>query len=147
MVTKPESRLQRRIHRALEKRFNAKFFKVWGGPFMDVGLGDLVGCIDGLFFMLEVKRDAKDSEPSEIQLETLAQYRKAGAFACVIVSVAEAFAVVRAAKRLSKEGRRLRVEPTGGRPILRPEDWEDLDRARPDRTNRTRRRAYRLPVD
>lgn len=130
MAKKPESRLQRNIRRHLEQSFRCRFFKVWGGPFTEAGLPDLVGCVDGLFIGLEVKRDAKDSQPTEIQLETLRSFRRCGGYACVVTSTAEAAAVVRAAKRLSKIGRGLRVDPEGGRPILRPEDWEDMDRPR-----------------
>lgn len=136
MAKKPESRLQRNIRLHLESSFRCKFFKVWGGPFTEVGLPDLVGCVDGLFFGLEVKRDASDSQASEAQLEVLAQFRRVGGVACVVTSPAEAAAVVRAAKRLSKGGGKLRVEPTGGRPILRPEDWEDLDGPSSDRAAR-----------
>lgn len=98
MAKKAESRLQLKIRKGLQKAVGGKWFKTHGGPFQSAGLPDLIGCVEGLFFGFEVKLpDDPKSKPTELQLRTLAEYREEGGFACIIESLAEAVAVVRAA--------------------------------------------------
>jgi hypothetical protein len=101
MTTKPESRRQRRIQKALRKRFpKIWLFKTWGGPFQPSGLPDLLGCFNGHFFSFEVKEPGE--EPSEIQLETIADIQKAGGIATVIETAEEAISTLEAIRRLPK---------------------------------------------
>lgn len=100
MSTQPETRLQRRIQKALKKTFpNSWWFKVWGGPFQSAGIPDLIGCVEGHFMSLEVKVPEK-GEPSTIQLETMATIREAGGLSLIVVSVEEALWAVSAATKL-----------------------------------------------
>lgn len=77
--------------KALRER-GAKVIKVHGGPFTPTGTPDLVGCVNGRAFVLEVKRPGQ--RPRRIQEYELEQWRKAGAIAGVVTSVEEALTVV-----------------------------------------------------
>lgn len=95
MSTQPETRLQRRIQKALRKTFpESWWYKVWGGPFTPAGIPDLVGCVEGLFFALEVKLPIARSKTSVIQDETIADIQRAGGASCVVRSPAEAVSFV-----------------------------------------------------
>jgi Holliday junction resolvase len=105
MSRKPESNLQRRIQKHLGEKFpGCKFFKVHGGPFMEVGLPDLVGSVEGRFVAIEVKQPGEDEKP--IQAYQLRQFAKSGAITGVVHSPQEAERVVteglRKAARLPK---------------------------------------------
>lgn len=106
MGKQAESRLQKRIQDYLRKHVGGWWFKVWGGPFTPAGIPDLIGCVDGMFFALEVKLPKKSSKPSAIQLETIRDIvLKGGGVATIVRSEEEAVEVVltalaRAASRL-----------------------------------------------
>lgn len=107
MAKQPETRLQQLIQRALRKAFPRSFwFKHWGGPFSPAGIPDLIGCVDGLFFGLEVKLpNDKRSKTSEIQDETIADIIAAGGVALVVRSPQEAVQAVRKTLRDRAMGR------------------------------------------
>lgn len=95
MATQPETRLQRRIQKALRAKFpNSWWFKVWGGPFQSAGIPDLVGCVEGLFVALEVKMPKKRSNTSAIQEETINDISNAGGIAGVVTSPQEAIDLI-----------------------------------------------------
>jgi hypothetical protein len=90
-----ESTLQRNIRKKLKKEFRDSFWlKVHGGPYQAAGLGDLIGCVSGKFFMLEVKDPNEDHPVSPIQKIRIREVLNAGGVACVIESVEEALEVV-----------------------------------------------------
>lgn len=96
MSKKPESRLQKSIQLALVKAYPKSFwFKTWGGPFQMIGLPDLIGCVDGKFFGLEVKVPGKKHQLKPIQLYVLKLIRKAGGTGEVVESKKEALDVIR----------------------------------------------------
>lgn len=107
MATQPETRLQRRIQKALKKRHpNSWWFKVWGGPFQSAGIPDLVGCVPititpdmvgktfGLFCAEEVKLPIKSSKPSELQLLTIEDITYAGGCSGIVRSTLEAVELI-----------------------------------------------------
>jgi len=96
MAKKPETRLQRRIQKALKEAFPGSWwFKVHGGPFQKAGVPDLIGCVAGLFFALEVKMP--DEEPTKLQVLTMRKIREAGGISTTVETPEEAVAIVRAA--------------------------------------------------
>lgn len=96
MAQKPESRLQRRIRKALEKEFPQSFWiKIWSGPFQVAGFPDLLGCVQGRFIALEVKMPGE--EPSAIQRYMMKLIKRAGGITSRVESVEEAINVVRRA--------------------------------------------------
>jgi len=89
----PESRLQRKIRKALESAYPGSFwFKVHGGPFQKAGLPDLIGCVRGTFIALEVKMPGK--EPTEVQRFVMSQILSAGGYAGYVTSVEEAIEAI-----------------------------------------------------
>lgn len=103
-MAKAESRLQRRIRKALRAEFGGYWFKVWGGPFQPAGIPDLHGDFrphpddpnrlhPGRSAYVEVKTD--DGEISAIQVERMRELMDAGAIVCVATSPEEACEFVR----------------------------------------------------
>lgn len=89
MATKPESRLQRRIRRAITDEFGGWYFKVHGGPFQAAGVPDIVGCIAGFFVAIEVKMP-NTGKMSPTQRATIKKIKKTNGIAFVAVSEEEA---------------------------------------------------------
>lgn len=138
MSTQPESRLQRRIKKALLKAVGGWWVKIHGGPFQQAGIPDLIGCVEGLFFALEVKTPTGDT--SEIQRFTLKAIRKeGGAIAKVVITPEAAVECVedalRKAGRLSAARRRLVDGKAKRGPVLRTRDRKDVDHGRRRRRN------------
>lgn len=94
MARKRETRRQQNIRKAFKRKYgrNLWCFKVHGGPFQQDGIGDIVGVVHGLGFMFEVKEP--DGTPSEIQEETVQDFKDAGGIAAIIVEVDEAFRLI-----------------------------------------------------
>jgi len=94
--TGPETRLVKRIKRAIEERLGsgAFVFKVHGGPFQQAGLPDLIGCVNGLFIALEVKHPDQSHPVSKIQQHIIDRITAAGGTAAVVESVEDALYVL-----------------------------------------------------
>ncbi len=105
MSKKAETRIQQRIRKALLKEVGGKWFKVHGSAFQESGQPDIIGCVDGQFYGFEVKVPLK-GKPSELQLETLAEWREQGAIACIVESPSQAVALVKAAQATPEKRRR-----------------------------------------
>jgi hypothetical protein len=81
--------------------------KVHGGPFQKDGVGDLLGVLKGIGFMFEVKEP--DGHESELQKETLDDYREAGGIAAFIEEPEEAIRILDRALAKAERGARLRT--------------------------------------
>lgn len=94
MAKKRETRRQQKIRRALKAKYGHDQwnFKVHGGPFQQDGIGDIMGVVHGFGFMFEVKEP--DGEASEIQIETVADYKRAGGIAAIIETADEAIRLI-----------------------------------------------------
>lgn len=87
--------MQLKIRKRLRKEFEGSWWvKFWGGPFTPKGVPDLLGCVDGRFFALEVKRPVASSKPSPMQIEVMKDITKSGGVSCVVRSEEEAVEVV-----------------------------------------------------
>lgn len=75
--------------------FAGKLFTVWTGLFK--GSADLIGCLAGRFFAIEIKTGNAELEPDQITWHRLVHSK--GGFACVCRSVDEAFAAVERCRR------------------------------------------------
>lgn len=138
MTKKTESRLQRRIRDALEWCFpNSFWFKVHGGPFQRAGIPDLLGCVNGVYFALEIKVKDK-GELSAIQVDTIERINNAGGYAAEITSPQEAvdfvFNCLGSARRVPAGSRRLQSRRANRGTILRAGDRKNLDMRGSDRT-------------
>lgn len=124
MTQKPETRLVRRIVKALKKEVGGWWAKIYVGPFQQAGIPDLLGCVDGLFFALEVKMPGE--EPSDIQVKTMRDIRnEGGAIARTVTSPEQAVRVVLNALARAKKGGAVRPEKHRNLPVLRPRDRQD----------------------
>lgn len=131
MAKQPESRLQKKVQDVLKKEFGGFWSKYHGGPFSLAGMPDLLGCVDGWFFALEIKLPKKSSKPSAIQEATIKRIVESGGVACVVRSPEEAVSIVRQCLKLHPQVLRelLRYEPDTGKLYWRERDrrWFETD--------------------
>lgn len=94
MPNQPEGRLQLRIQKALKQEYGRRLFvfKVHGSALMMTGLPDLIGCVDGRFFALEVKMPG--GKVSDVQQYVMSRIRAAGGIVGVPRSVPDALAII-----------------------------------------------------
>ena len=123
LAKKPESRLQLRIRHDLEAAVGGKWFKVHGGPFMDAGISDLIGCVDGLYFAFEVNRPETSDDATDLQLEFGEEVTQAGGCFAVVTSSEQAIALVRSAQAEATRRCGSRVFRPGFCVTIRAEDW------------------------
>lgn len=97
MAKKGESRRQAKIHRYLKRTFRWHGWKIHGSMFQAKGIPDLVGCVAGLFFGLEVKMPK--GRVSEEQKEQIRLIKKAGGHATVVVTPEDADRFIRGVLR------------------------------------------------
>ncbi len=91
MGTQPESRLQKRIQKALEKEFPGSFWrKIHGGMYQRAGIPDLLGCVGSFFIAIEVKCPGKEGTLTSLQGAVIKQIKSSGGIAFVATSVEEA---------------------------------------------------------
>ena len=89
MTRKPESALQLRIQRALRVAFPGCYIrKIHVSEYQTGGIADLLCCIYGRFFAIEVKLPGE--EPSELQKYEAKQVRAAGGVSFIATSPVEA---------------------------------------------------------
>ena len=94
----PESRLVNKIKLRLETNFPGSFWiKIHGGSYQQAGIPDLIGCVEGVFFGLEVKLPDKLDTLTGLQQYTLDLITKAEGVAVVVTDPKEAEAIVRKA--------------------------------------------------
>ena len=97
VISQPEARLQRRIQKALKDKYGPEIWlmKIHGGPLTLAGAPDLIGCIRGIFFGIEVKMPESIDNVSAIQQRVHARIRRAGGVVTVCSSVTDALQFVR----------------------------------------------------
>lgn len=100
MAKKAETRRQQRIKKKLKAECGGKWWKVHGSAFQESGQPDIDGVCGGISFKFEVK-EPFEGEPSEIQLQTLAEWRDEGAIACIVETPEQAISLVKAAQEAS----------------------------------------------
>lgn len=103
MSQKPESRLQRKIVEVLKTEVGGWWTKIHGGPFQVSGIPDLLGCVDGRFIALEVKRPG--NKPTVRQLYVIQALKDNGAVAGVVYSPEDALAILKEARIYGTEER------------------------------------------
>ena len=94
-MKKPETNLQQKIVRALEREVGGHWMKIHGSQFQTKGIPDLLGCVAGLFFALEVKCDSSKYGASDYQLYSIKQIHDSGGMAAVVESPGEAVELVK----------------------------------------------------
>lgn len=105
MTRKRETGIVTRIVKTLERDVGGYWIKIWGGGnYQRAGLPDLIGCVEGLFFGLEVKQPGGDYDPLQRYEAQQIKIKGEGTARCVH-SPEEALAVVRKALRRTKTRR------------------------------------------
>ena len=91
-MSRKEHNLHRRIMARISETFGSRVwvFKVHGGPFQPIGLPDLIGCVDGKFFAIEVKHPDTDHDVTPAQQHQIDAIDVAQGHTCVAESVEEA---------------------------------------------------------
>lgn len=93
MASKPETKLRLKIQKAVRQEYGQLVFIEHPTAGMyGSGLLDLVGCLGGRFFALEVKYGK--GKPTERQQEMIHRIGEAGGVAAVVRSVEEALSVL-----------------------------------------------------
>lgn len=104
MVPMKEADIQRAIKAKLKELYGIECFKHHGGPYSERGVADLIGCWQGRFVALEVKKPgSKEKNGSVWQQAWLRRYAEVGAIVGVVASVDEAVAIIES--HLSTENR------------------------------------------
>lgn len=90
----PETRLRKRIVKALQEKYpSGLFLKIHGNRFQNIGVPDLLCCVEGCFIALEIKTDR--GKTSLAQTVMLNRIKKAKGVSAVIRSIDEALEVVK----------------------------------------------------
>jgi Holliday junction resolvase len=82
-----ESNIQNSILRYLNKLPNSRWYNLHGSGWVGSGRPDIVGCLNGRFVAIEVKKPGE--VPTKIQQFELMEFRDAGAIAFVATSADE----------------------------------------------------------
>lgn len=138
MAKQGESRVQQRIRKQLKKEVGGWWVKIWGGPFQQSGIPDLIGCVEGMFFAFEVKRP--EGKTSAIQISTMEDIIELGGGVTFVVTNAhEAIAAVmermEAIRPVSKRSRSILLQGLHSSLVLRARNRKDMDRRRITRKN------------
>lgn len=94
MATKRETKLVRDIRVSLRGKVGGLWIKTHGSVYAQQGLPDLIGCVEGVFFGLEVKMPGEENEVTPLQNETLMDIIENGGFASVVTDEDEAIQFV-----------------------------------------------------
>lgn len=60
-----ENKVKSWLHQLQKEGQPIKFIKIWGGGFQKAGIPDLICCINGIYFEVELK--ASNGRPTELQ--------------------------------------------------------------------------------
>lgn len=145
MAKKGETKLQRKIQRELKRSFDIFIFKVWGSMFQMAGLPDLICCVAGIFFGLEVKMPK--GKVSEVQKEVMHDIETKGGGYCVVVTtpkeavdyitrvLREEGCLLEGLKTPTKKSRRLRSAARSHSPSVQTTSRKDVHRRRARRAS------------
>lgn len=93
--TNPETRLTKTIRKNLMKEFpGSVFYKMHGSEYMESGIPDLIGCIEGKFVAIEVKHPDTSHDVTPIQQARMDRIHEAGAIVLVAEDSEEAIEVI-----------------------------------------------------
>jgi len=84
--------------RSLLKQFGIFHFKHFGGPMSQRGISDLLGCYQGRFLALEVKRPG--NKPSDDQIRFIENVKASGGIAGVVYSIDDVVELLGLNKRM-----------------------------------------------
>ena len=110
---KPETKLVKKIIKALEKQFSPSLWtKIHGGPYQVTGISDIIGCYKKEFYALEVKVPGKEHTVTARQQLFIDLINLAGGHGTMITSVDQGISFV---TRNQRKKRRLIVGASVGK--------------------------------
>lgn len=86
-MSTPEGLAKAKIKVFLKSLDDCWFFMPIGGPYSVQGIPDIVGCISGGFFAIEVKAPGREGNTTELQKIQIAGITEAGGIAFVASNV------------------------------------------------------------
>lgn len=86
-----ESTLRKNVLNYLNSLPQCKAIKIHGNAYTEAGTPDIMGCIEGRAFFLELKVPGK--KPTAIQERRLREWKEAGAITGVVTSIEEVRAI------------------------------------------------------
>lgn len=89
-----EAELTRDCVRRLNKLPECFAVKMHGSPFQRSGLPDIIGCLQGEFFGIEMKMPGKEKNLTERQAATIEKIRNSGGRAGVATSYRECWEIL-----------------------------------------------------
>lgn len=92
MQTPREKSIQASILKWLRTLANCKVLNVHGNEYMEAGTPDIIGCLNGRTFCIEVKRPGQ--HPTVLQRKRLAEWAAAGAVVGVAHNLDEAKQII-----------------------------------------------------
>lgn len=79
-----EAQIKKQILKVLKEQ-GGFWRKIHGGPFQESGLPDIIGCYQGKFIGLEIKKPGEEATP--LQLHVLDEIKKNKGLAAIVESV------------------------------------------------------------
>ncbi len=95
MAAKPESKLQKKIQKALKDEWPDIYIRKTHGGIYTSGEPDLTGCLQGFYFGFEVKSPGKKRTLTKLQALNLSLIQKAGGLAEMVISPEEAIDILK----------------------------------------------------
>lgn len=78
-----EKQFTNKVKNFLSQQPNTKFIKIWGGgKYQKAGIPDIIACINGIYFEIELK--SSSGQPSELQKHNLKLTNKANGFGILL---------------------------------------------------------------
>lgn len=105
MSKKAETRRQQNIKKRVKAECGGKWWKVHGSAFQEAGQPDHDGAVNGISFKFEIK-EPLEGKPSDIQLQTMSEWRDEGVISCIVETAEQAITLVKAAPTASANGYR-----------------------------------------
>jgi hypothetical protein len=91
----PETRLTKKIRTAIEREYpDSLFMKIHISAFQNVGIPDLLGCVSGRFFAMEIKTPRRRNKVRPAQQLMLNRIKKAKGVCGVVTSPEEALDLI-----------------------------------------------------
>jgi hypothetical protein len=91
MAHKEETKLASKIKKSIMAKYGGKWTNLHGGIYQEVGMPDLIGCINGKYVAMEFKTPENKDGATEAQKKQIQDIINNQGFAKVITSVQEAF--------------------------------------------------------
>lgn len=84
-----ESTITKGILKMLKKDYPGTWYKIHGGPYQERGIPDIIGCHQGVFCGIEVKKPEKRSNTTTYQEDQLSSIHESGGLSGVVTSIEE----------------------------------------------------------